>query len=323
MVLGFLSLKGGLVAFTSKAAIGVALLAGIGGAAIVFIPPQADDVAIWFDQPTMHQAFYPGEATLTVHVGRGNFPKQVRIDVKSLDFPDQPGQTLATKDIAELKGKSGTIPATPIGLFTASLTWMATPGTYRLLPSFDGTKGHYVTVTVTGLPKSIATLPKPGASLTPSPTPTPSATPSETPSENLEDLGPDGGDLGSVTPNPEQTLPPPPEPVTPPFGLIDRALGDTAGDSWVYRFTGSAIVPGSALARVYIRRQGDDNFVPYYCGPLTADPLDSNKRTCVLKWQSGARSGYALRVEYYFKVTANGQDYTTSTESFLAGRVVG
>lgn len=324
MVLGFLSLKGGLAAGVSKAAIGVAVLAGISGAAIHFIPAQADDDAIWFDRPTMNQTLYSGQIGLTVHVGRGRVPSQIRIDVKAMDFPDQPGVTLATKDIAMLASPPNASPSVPSGLYTATLDWSASPGKYKLLPSFNGTKGKYVIVTVAGLPKPIKPLPTPGQSTTPSETP--SLDPSETPSIDPSELGPDGGEPlpGEESPGTGQTLPPPPAPVTPPYGLVNQKQIN-AGTQFTYRFTGSAIVPGSATARVFIRTVGvgSDQFTAYACGPMTADPIDSNKRTCSFDWVSGASNGFPIQVQYYLKVTANGQVFVSPTDSFQAGRALG
>lgn len=313
-------------ALVSKVAIGAIVVAGLGGAAAKFIPPPSQDVAIWFDQPISKQHLVKGPNNLLLHVGRGQIATTVRVDVMTLS--GGAGPTLTTDAIQTQKHDPyAKAPAEPEYLQFAVVGWDAVPGTYKLIPSFTSgggwTKGHTITVTVDGEPKPGDTggsaLPIPEDDVTPDPLdPNADGVPTDEPTVDPGDLDP-----GEPTPEPTNTLPPPPEPVFPPSAVASasRTIGSHPTHEYWYRFTASAIYPANATVTLRVKESiGAGTYASYACGPLTPDDIAPSKRQCYRDWESSGAIGFTTQVSYYFSVSANGQTYNTPVKSFEAGK---
>lgn len=325
MALGLLS--GVSKALVSKVAIGAIVVTGVGGAVAKFVPPPSQDVAIWFDQPISKQHLAKGPNNLLLHVGRGQIATTVRVDVMTLN--GGAGPTLTTDAIqTQKRDPYAKAPAEPENLQFAVVGWNAVPGTYKLIPSFTAgsgwTKGDTITVTVDGEPKPGDTggsaLPVPEdvilEPLDPDGVPT-DGVPTDDPTVDPGDLDP-----GEPTPDPTNTLPPPPEPSVPPRAdsTSVRTIGSHPTYEYWYRFTAFAIQPANATVQLNVKERDGDWYSVLPCGPLKPDDINPSKRQCYRDWQSSGANGLTFHVSYYFTVTANGDTYDTPVKTFWAGK---
>lgn len=276
-------------ALVSKIAIGAIVVAGVGGATAKFVPPPSQDDAIWFDQPIAKQHIPKGRFNLLVHIGRGQTAHAVRVEVANVAGGVK---TLSTEAIAQSgQKKELNPPFEPNGLQTASILWAASPGTYKLTPSFysggDWTAGDAITLVVDGAPKGPSVPTKP-----------------------------------TVTPTPTPTTPDPIETTEPPVLLPPDAIGEVAriaGGGYLYRFRATAIEPSDATVTVNIMQGDETDYSAYPCEPLSQDDDDPNRSQCHLDWLSAGTTSRTVTVSYFFYIEANGQAFTTPIGSFVAG----